>query len=146
MMLSVIPNVSKSWPFYDQNGSRWEEKIERYIWGLLDNIQENVTSAGTTRLQDTIRLANCLMDQKVRTIVAKVADNKRKWEDEQKGNHHQQQNMRQEVGMVYVVGTSNKTGYAVTLPLCDKCKLHHHSLCPVKCGNSKKVGHQARDC
>nr|GFC06492.1 hypothetical protein [Tanacetum cinerariifolium] len=27
-----------------------EEKIKRYIWGLPNNIQGNVTSAGTTRL------------------------------------------------------------------------------------------------
>ncbi|GJX61868.1 hypothetical protein Tco_0294768 [Tanacetum coccineum] len=122
-----------------------EEKIERYIWGFSNNIQRNVTSAGSTRLQDKIRLANCLMDQKVRAIAAKDADNKIKWEDEQEGNHHKQQNKRQEVGRVYVVGTGNKTGYAGTLPLYDKCKLHHHGLGPVKCGNCKKVSHQARD-
>ncbi|GKC27475.1 putative reverse transcriptase domain-containing protein [Tanacetum coccineum] len=41
-----------------------EDKTERYIWGLSDNIQGNVTSAGTVRLQDTIRMASSLMDQK----------------------------------------------------------------------------------
>ncbi|GKB00941.1 hypothetical protein Tco_0828985 [Tanacetum coccineum] len=59
-----------------------EEKIERYIWGLPDNIQGNVTSAGIMRLQDTIRMANSLMDQKVRVIAKRDVDNKRKWEDE----------------------------------------------------------------
>ncbi|GJR03777.1 reverse transcriptase domain-containing protein [Tanacetum coccineum] len=97
-----------------------EEKIERYIWGLPDNIQGNVTSAGTTRLQDRIRLANILMDQRIRVIATKDADNKRKWEDEQEGNHRQQQNKRQEVVRVYIAGTGNKTGYAGTLTLCDK--------------------------
>ncbi|GKA47322.1 reverse transcriptase domain-containing protein [Tanacetum coccineum] len=92
-----------------------EDKIERYISGLLDNIQGNVTSARTTRLQDTIGMANSLMDQKVRAIVKEDADNKRKC--------------------------------ARIFRLCDKCKLHHHhGPCPVKCGNYKKVGHQARDC
>ncbi|GJU28374.1 putative reverse transcriptase domain-containing protein [Tanacetum coccineum] len=33
-------------------------KIERYIWGLPDSIQGNVTSAGPARLQDAIKLAN----------------------------------------------------------------------------------------
>ncbi|GJZ05103.1 hypothetical protein Tco_0538378 [Tanacetum coccineum] len=41
-----------------------EEKIERYIWGLPDNIQGNVTSFAPTSLQDAIRMANSLMDQK----------------------------------------------------------------------------------
>ncbi|GJS94573.1 putative ribonuclease H-like domain-containing protein [Tanacetum coccineum] len=73
-------------------------------------------------------MANNLMDQKVRVIATRDADSKRKWEDEQEGNHCQQQNKRQEVGRVYVARTGNKTGYARILPLCDKCKLHHHGL------------------
>nr|GEW23137.1 hypothetical protein [Tanacetum cinerariifolium] len=106
----------------------------------------NVTIIGTTRLQDITRLANYLMDQKVHAIAAKDADNERKWEDEQEGNHRQQQNKRQEVGRVYVAGTGNQTDYAKTLPLCDKCKLYHHDSCPVKCENYKKVVQQAREC
>nr|GEY39916.1 hypothetical protein [Tanacetum cinerariifolium] len=43
-----------------------EKKIERYIWGLPDNIQRNATSAESTRFQDVIRLANRLMVQKLR--------------------------------------------------------------------------------
>ncbi|GJS03347.1 reverse transcriptase domain-containing protein [Tanacetum coccineum] len=99
------------------------------------------------RLQDTIRLTNCLMDKKVRATDTKDANNKRKWEDEQEENHRRQQNKRQEVVRVYVAGTSNKTCYDGTLPLCNKCKLHHqHGPCPIKCGNCKKVNHQARAC
>ncbi|GJT55581.1 reverse transcriptase domain-containing protein [Tanacetum coccineum] len=102
------------------------EKIERYIWGLPYNIQGNVTLAGPARLQDAIRLANSLMDQKVRVIVARQDDNKRKWEDEQEGNPKQQQNKRQEMVRVYTVRIGNKIGYAGNLPLYDKCNLHHH--------------------
>ncbi|GJU57912.1 integrase, catalytic region, zinc finger, CCHC-type containing protein [Tanacetum coccineum] len=119
----------------------------RYIWGLPDNIQGNVTSAGPARLQDAIRLANSLMDQKVRAIAARQADNKRKYEDEQEGNPKQQQNKWQEMVRVYAAGTGKKIEYARALPLCDKCNLHHHhGPCHVKYGNCKKVSHQARDC
>nr|GEU63863.1 hypothetical protein [Tanacetum cinerariifolium] len=55
-----------------------EDKVERYIWGLLDSIQGNVTSARTTRLQDTVKLANSLMDQKIRVFAARKA-NKKGW-------------------------------------------------------------------
>nr|GEY15374.1 hypothetical protein [Tanacetum cinerariifolium] len=48
--------------------------------------------------------------------------------------------------MDYMVENHYKKGYAGILPLCDKCKFHHHGLCPVKCGSCKKDGHQARDC
>ncbi|GJX47430.1 hypothetical protein Tco_0272620 [Tanacetum coccineum] len=85
MMLLVIPNISKSWPSYAQKLFQMRKRRPR---------------------------ANSLMDQKVRSIATRDADNKRKWEDEQEGNHHQQQNKRQEVGWVYVAGTGNKTGNA----------------------------------
>nr|GEX98840.1 reverse transcriptase domain-containing protein [Tanacetum cinerariifolium] len=46
------------------------DKIKRFIWGLPDNIQGNVTSSKPVRLQDAIRMANGLMDQKdCKTVV-----------------------------------------------------------------------------
>ncbi|GKC09213.1 hypothetical protein Tco_1000823 [Tanacetum coccineum] len=33
-----------------------EDKVERYIWGLPDNIQGNVTSSKPTRLQEAIQI------------------------------------------------------------------------------------------
>nr|GFA90767.1 hypothetical protein [Tanacetum cinerariifolium] len=53
---------------------------------------------------------------------------------------------RQNVAKAYTVRNNNKKGYAGILPLCDKYKLHHHSLCLIKCGNCNRVGNQARDC
>nr|GEU46911.1 hypothetical protein [Tanacetum cinerariifolium] len=58
-----------------------EDRIERYVGGLLDNIQGNVMSAEPTRLQDEIRLANNLMDQKLKGYAVKNAENKRRLED-----------------------------------------------------------------
>ncbi|GKB94798.1 retrovirus-related pol polyprotein from transposon TNT 1-94 [Tanacetum coccineum] len=55
-----------------------EDKIERFIWGLPDSIQGNVTSFALTRFQDAVRMASSLMDQQVRAIAARQADNKRK--------------------------------------------------------------------
>ncbi|GJY07193.1 hypothetical protein Tco_0374247 [Tanacetum coccineum] len=64
-----------------------EDKVESYIWGLPDSIQGNVTSAGPVRLQDTVKLANSLMDQKVRVYAARQADNKRRMENNLSDNH-----------------------------------------------------------
>nr|GFD00259.1 hypothetical protein [Tanacetum cinerariifolium] len=45
--------------------------VERFIGGLLDNIQENVIAANPTRLQDAIRIANQLMNKKLQGYVAR---------------------------------------------------------------------------
>ncbi|GJR74724.1 putative reverse transcriptase domain-containing protein [Tanacetum coccineum] len=55
-----------------------EDKIERYIWGLSDSTQENVASIGTVRLQDTIRMASSLMDQKNVARAYTIRANKKK--------------------------------------------------------------------
>ncbi|GKA08738.1 putative reverse transcriptase domain-containing protein [Tanacetum coccineum] len=43
-----------------------EDRVEKFIGGLPDNIQGNVITAEPTRLQDAIRIANNLMDQKLK--------------------------------------------------------------------------------
>ncbi|GKD66257.1 putative reverse transcriptase domain-containing protein, partial [Tanacetum coccineum] len=64
-----------------------EDKIERFIWGLLDSIQGNVTSFAPMRFQDAIRMASSLMDQNGHANAARQADNKRKWENHSRDNH-----------------------------------------------------------
>ncbi|GKE29850.1 reverse transcriptase domain-containing protein [Tanacetum coccineum] len=61
-----------------------EDRIERYVGGLLNNIKGNVMSAKPTRLQDAIRLANSLMDQKLKGYAIRSAKNKRKCESNQR--------------------------------------------------------------
>ncbi|GJR99521.1 putative reverse transcriptase domain-containing protein, partial [Tanacetum coccineum] len=95
------------------------DKIKRFIWGLPDNIQGNVISSKLVRLQDAIRMANGLMDQKVRVYAARSAEQKRKFDNNPRGNRVQQ-------------------------PLFKR--LYHEGPCTVKCTNCKKVGHMVRDC
>ncbi|GKE24175.1 putative reverse transcriptase domain-containing protein, partial [Tanacetum coccineum] len=54
-----------------------EDKVERFIGGLPDNIQENVIAVEPTKLQDAIRIANNLMDQKLKGY-ARSAEHKRR--------------------------------------------------------------------
>ncbi|GKE82957.1 hypothetical protein Tco_1552957, partial [Tanacetum coccineum] len=53
-----------------------EDKVERFVGGLPNNIQGNVIAAEPTKLQDAIRVANNLMDQKLKGY-ARSAENKR---------------------------------------------------------------------
>ncbi|GKE26706.1 reverse transcriptase domain-containing protein [Tanacetum coccineum] len=63
-----------------------EDQVEMFIGGLPDNIQGNVISAEPTRLQDAVRMANNLMDQKLKGYAMKNAENKRKFDNSQKDN------------------------------------------------------------
>nr|GFD14872.1 hypothetical protein [Tanacetum cinerariifolium] len=67
-----------------------EDRVEKFIGGLPDNIQGNVIAAEPTRLQDAIRIANNLMDQKLKGYDMKNVKNKRKFDNSQKDNRGQQ--------------------------------------------------------
>nr|GEU36072.1 hypothetical protein [Tanacetum cinerariifolium] len=55
-----------------------EDKVEKYIGGLSDNIQGNVIASEPTGLRDAIRVANNLMDQKLKGYDIKNAEKKRR--------------------------------------------------------------------
>ncbi|GJT92541.1 putative reverse transcriptase domain-containing protein [Tanacetum coccineum] len=124
------------------------EKVDKYISRLPDNIYGNVKSARPKTLDETIELANDLMDQKLRTYAERQSDNKRKADDLSRNNHgHQQQPFkRQNVAKVYNMGTGERKPYGGSLPKCTKCHLHHNGPCTQKCHKCNKVGHFARDC
>nr|GEW79871.1 retrotransposon protein, putative, Ty3-gypsy subclass [Tanacetum cinerariifolium] len=62
------------------------EKVDKYISGLPDNIYGNVKSSKPKTLDETIELANDLMDQKLRTYVERKFDGKRKADDISRNN------------------------------------------------------------
>ncbi|GJX09390.1 putative reverse transcriptase domain-containing protein [Tanacetum coccineum] len=94
------------------------EKVDKYISGLPDNIYGSIKSARPKMLDETIELANDLMDQKLRTYAKSQSDNKRKADDSSKNNHgHQQQPFkRQNVAKVYNMETSEKNPYRGNFP------------------------------
>ncbi|GJY51889.1 putative reverse transcriptase domain-containing protein [Tanacetum coccineum] len=124
------------------------EKVKKYISGLPDNIYGNVKSSRPKTLDETVEVANNLMDQKLRTYVERQTDNKRKAEDSSRNNHgHQQQPFkRQNVAKVYNMGSGEKKPYGGSLPKCTKCHFHHNGPYTQKCHKYNKVGHFARDC
>ncbi|GJU48855.1 putative reverse transcriptase domain-containing protein [Tanacetum coccineum] len=103
-----------------------EDKVERFVGGLPDNIQGNG--------------------------YARSVENKRRLENNPRDNCGQQPVFkRQNVGdrnvaRAYTAGNNEKKGYVGSLPYCNKCKLHHAGPCTVRCGNCNKVGHITRDC
>ncbi|GKE76019.1 putative reverse transcriptase domain-containing protein [Tanacetum coccineum] len=120
-----------------------EDKVERFIGGLPDNIQGNVIAAEPTRLQDAIGVANNLMDQKLKGY-ARNAENKRRFDNNPRDNRGQKpafkrQNVRgQNVARAYTTGNNKRKGYIGSLPYCNKCRLHHEGSCTVRSGHYRK--------
>ncbi|GJX51186.1 putative reverse transcriptase domain-containing protein [Tanacetum coccineum] len=90
------------------------KKLEIELW--------NLKSARPKTLDETIELANDLMDQKLRTYAERQSDNKRKADDSSRNNygHQQQPFKRQNVTKVYNMGTGERKPYEGSLPKCTK--------------------------
>nr|GEX93987.1 transposon Ty3-G Gag-Pol polyprotein [Tanacetum cinerariifolium] len=74
-----------------------------------------------------------LMDQKVHVYATRQAKNKRIIDNNPKDNHAKQPPYkRHNVARAYTAGSNEKRGYVRTIPLCNKCKLHHNGPCIVK--------------
>nr|GEX86747.1 hypothetical protein [Tanacetum cinerariifolium] len=86
------------------------KKVDKYISGLPDNIHGNVMSTRPKTLDETIELANDLMDQKLCTYTKGQNGNKRKTDDSSR-NNQQQPYKKQNVDRAYT--------------LCTKCNYHH---------------------
>ncbi|GJR81867.1 putative reverse transcriptase domain-containing protein [Tanacetum coccineum] len=118
-----------------------EEKVKRFIRGLPDNIQGNVIIAEPTRLQDAIRIANNLMDQKLKGY-ARSAENKRRFDNNPRENSGQQpafkrQNVGgQNVAKAYTAGNNEKKGYVDLSPTATSAS------CTMK-GRRALVGNQS---
>ncbi|GKB28338.1 hypothetical protein Tco_0867739 [Tanacetum coccineum] len=98
-----------------------------------------VMASKPNTMQDAIEFATELTDKKISTLVEHQAENKRKLDN---NNQDQQQPpKKQGVAIAYTAGSGERKEYAGTLPLCNKCKLHHNCQCTVKCANCKRVGH-----
>ncbi|GKF24902.1 hypothetical protein Tco_0080796, partial [Tanacetum coccineum] len=84
--------------------------------GLPNNIYGNVKSSKPKTLDVAIKLANDLMDQKLRTYAERQTDKKRKADDLSRNNHgHQQQPFKkQNVAKAYTIGLGEWKEYVGT--------------------------------
>nr|GEV82056.1 hypothetical protein [Tanacetum cinerariifolium] len=118
------------------------EKVDKYINGLPDNIYGNVKSSKPKTLDETIELANDLMDQNLRTYAERKFDNKRKVDDISRNN--QQPFKRQNVAKAYNLGSAEKKTYEGNAPKCTKCQCNHPGPCTLKY-NAERNGNAARN-
>ncbi|GKA12554.1 putative reverse transcriptase domain-containing protein [Tanacetum coccineum] len=122
------------------------DEVEKYVGGLPDMIQGSVMASKPKKMQDAIEFATKLMDQKIRTLVERQAENKRKFKDTSRNNQNQQQPFkRHNVARAYTIGPGEKKLYGGSKPLCPKCNYHHDGQCAPKCANCKRTGHLTQD-
>ncbi|GKE97529.1 reverse transcriptase domain-containing protein [Tanacetum coccineum] len=94
-----------------------EDRVEKFIGGLPDNIQGNVIAAEPTRLQDVVRISNHLMDKKLKGYAVRNAENKRRLDNNYKDNrgqqppHKRQNTSGQNVARAYTAGNNENMGY-----------------------------------
>nr|GEU65526.1 putative reverse transcriptase domain-containing protein [Tanacetum cinerariifolium] len=86
------------------------KKVDKYTSRLPNNIHGNFMSARPKTLDDTIELANDLMDQKLRTYVKRQNENKRKADDTSRNNQQQPQK-KQNVARAYTAGPGKNMVY-----------------------------------
>nr|GEU43172.1 putative reverse transcriptase domain-containing protein [Tanacetum cinerariifolium] len=80
-------------------------KVNAYIWGLTNNIKGEVTSSKPGKVNEAVRMAHKLMEQKSQARDARILEGKKqKWESLQGGNS----SVYNQVSQVWKVHTRNR--------------------------------------
>ncbi|GJS82947.1 putative reverse transcriptase domain-containing protein [Tanacetum coccineum] len=109
-------------------------KVNAYIRGLIDNIKGEVTSSKPANLNEAVRMAYKLMEQKSQARDERILEGKkRKWESFQSGN-----------SSAMVTAPTDEKVSSRSLLLCERCFTHHVALCTIKCHKCGKIEHKAR--
>ncbi|GKD30554.1 putative reverse transcriptase domain-containing protein, partial [Tanacetum coccineum] len=101
-------------------------KVDAYIRGLTDNIKGEVTSSKLANLNEAVRMAHKLMDQKSQARDERILEGKKR--------------MQGNVRAMVTAPTDGK------LPLCERCFTRHVGPCTIKCHKCGKVRHKSRYC
>ncbi|GJV36651.1 putative reverse transcriptase domain-containing protein [Tanacetum coccineum] len=72
-----------------------KKKVEAYVRGLPENIKGETTSSRPVVLNEAVRMAHTLMEQKLQAKAERIAEsNKRKWENNNNNNNNNRGNYR----------------------------------------------------
>ncbi|GJY35184.1 putative reverse transcriptase domain-containing protein [Tanacetum coccineum] len=109
----------------------WNLKVKEYDVGLTDNIKGEVTSSKPADLNEAVRMAYKLMEQKLHARDERIlGGKKRKWESFQSRNS----------SAMVTAPTDGK------LPLCERCFTRHVGQCIIKFHKCGKGGAQGSYC
>ncbi|GJW89290.1 putative reverse transcriptase domain-containing protein [Tanacetum coccineum] len=133
-------------------------KIDAYIRGLSDNIKGEVTSSKPTNLNEAVRMAHKLMEQKLQARNERILEeNKLKYENFQSGNSSRKSNHEdnsrqssqnnQKQGNARAMTTALNEGKVSSelLPVCERCFTRHVGQCTIKCHKCGNIRHKVRN-
>ncbi|GKC00635.1 hypothetical protein Tco_0986771 [Tanacetum coccineum] len=98
-----------------------KKKVKRYIRGFPERIKGNIISSKPTTLHEAINMARDLVEQAVQGKAAR------------------------ETAWAYAATPAEGRVYPGNLPKCNRCNLHHHGPCPLKCRRCQMMGHLEKD-
>ncbi|GJU04447.1 putative reverse transcriptase domain-containing protein [Tanacetum coccineum] len=145
------------------------KKVELYIKGLLEIIKGETTSSRPAMLNDVVRIAHTLIEQKIQAKNERNAEgNKRRWENNNQGGNNNRNNnnrnnnnrnnrgnyrdnnqynqRRQDGARAMTDAQKNVVDQGGPTPKCNRCGLCHFRNCPAKCTKCNKIDHKAKDC
>ncbi|GJS25484.1 putative reverse transcriptase domain-containing protein [Tanacetum coccineum] len=138
---------------------RRTSKNEAQTVELKDKSRSEVTSSKPANLNEAVRMAHKLMEQKSQARDERILEGKKqKWERFQSGNssgknNHKensrqplQNNQKQGNARAMITAPTNGKVSFRSLPLCEHCFTRHVGPCTIKCDKYGKVGHKARYC
>ncbi|GJW14574.1 putative reverse transcriptase domain-containing protein [Tanacetum coccineum] len=127
-------------------------KVNAYIRGLTDNIKGEVTSSKPAKLNEAVRMAHKLMEQKSQARDERILEGKKQKQESfqsrnssGKGNHRD--NSRQTLQNNQKQGNARAMVTAPTdgkLPLCERCFTRHVGQFMIKCHKCGKDRHKIR--
>nr|GEV49035.1 hypothetical protein [Tanacetum cinerariifolium] len=141
-----------------------KKKAELYIKGLPEIIKGETTSSRPITLNEAVRMAHALMEQKIQAKNERIAEGlKRKWENNNQGNnnnnnshnwgnyqnnnhHNQNNNRRQNNARALTTAQNAQENQTKIAPKCNRSGRCHFDQCPPKCANCGRMGHKAKDC
>nr|GFA68393.1 hypothetical protein [Tanacetum cinerariifolium] len=131
-----------------------KKKVELYIKGLPEIIKGKTTSSRPVTLNEAVRMAHALMEQKIQSKNERIAEGlKRKWENNNRGNndnnnnnhnrgnyrnnnhHNQNNNRRQNNARALTTAQNTRANQAEVAPKCNRCGKCHFHQCPPRCEN-----------
>ncbi|GJZ39747.1 putative reverse transcriptase domain-containing protein [Tanacetum coccineum] len=125
------------------------KKIERYVYGLAQQIRGMVAATEPKTIQKSVQIADTLTDEALRNrSIKKNIEKRGNGGEPSKDRNGRDYNKKAITGNAFAtIANPVRGGYTRTAPKCTTCSYHHSPETPCRsCFNCNHPRHFARDC